>query len=274
LRKIIANNLPLKLLAIETGDQATLQRDLAEWLSKLAEQRREVLLFIHGYNVSFKDAAIRAAQLGYDLKLHGPTVFYSWPSRNRVVRYSPDEATIEDSEKHLTAFLKILLAVPGLQAINIIAHSMGNRLLYRAAQELDSDLKSRPEPSRIGHVILASPDMRRGKFKDAATIYSKVRDSGRRTTLYWNRADLPVNISATVHDDDRVGIFGADIPATDSIRWMNRKFSLKKFAHSYFAEAGPVLHDIRDVLLTNSPPAERVSLIPVPTDYPQYWELS
>ncbi|SIT51767.1 conserved hypothetical protein [Paraburkholderia piptadeniae] len=35
-----------------------------------------VLLFIHGYNVSFEDAAMRTAQMAYDLDFAGAPVFF------------------------------------------------------------------------------------------------------------------------------------------------------------------------------------------------------
>ena len=41
---------------------------------------REVVLFIHGYNVSFSSAIMRMGQLVYDLKFAGIPVVYSWPS--------------------------------------------------------------------------------------------------------------------------------------------------------------------------------------------------
>jgi hypothetical protein len=37
------------------------------------------LFFLHGFNVTFEDAAIRAAQIGFDLPVPGATAFFSWP---------------------------------------------------------------------------------------------------------------------------------------------------------------------------------------------------
>jgi hypothetical protein len=65
----------------------------------------EALVFLHGYNVSFEDAAIRAAQIGYDLKVPGPVAFFSWPSRGSLAAYPADEASIEASEQPIADFL-------------------------------------------------------------------------------------------------------------------------------------------------------------------------
>ena len=42
---------------------------------------REASLFVHGYNVHFGSAALRAAQLWWDTQFGGLPLFYSWPSR-------------------------------------------------------------------------------------------------------------------------------------------------------------------------------------------------
>ena len=55
-------------------------------------------MFIHGFNVSFADAAIRAAQLSCDLSIAGVMAFYSWPSQGTLAGYAADESSIEASE--------------------------------------------------------------------------------------------------------------------------------------------------------------------------------
>jgi hypothetical protein len=68
-------------------------------------EQPHALFFLHGFNVTFTDAAIRAAQIGYDLKVSGATAFCSWPSRGSVAAYPVDEASIEASEQAITDFL-------------------------------------------------------------------------------------------------------------------------------------------------------------------------
>ncbi|MGH8479576.1 MAG: alpha/beta hydrolase, partial [Gammaproteobacteria bacterium] len=68
-------------------------------------EKPHALFFLHGFNVSFQDAAIRAAQIGVDLKVAGATAFFSWPSRGKVAAYPVDEASIEASEGAITDFL-------------------------------------------------------------------------------------------------------------------------------------------------------------------------
>ncbi|MFK0731826.1 MAG: alpha/beta hydrolase, partial [Gloeotrichia echinulata HAB0833] len=89
-----------------------------------------------GFNVSFEDAALRAAQIGVDLQVPGIMAFYSWPSRGKLVSYPADEATIEASERYIAEFLLNLVQKSGAEKIHIIAHSMGNRGLLRAMQRI------------------------------------------------------------------------------------------------------------------------------------------
>ena len=99
------------------------------------------LFFLHGFNVTFEEAAIRAAQIGFDLK--APlTAFFSWPSRGTVAAYPADEASIEASERAITDFLVDFTAQCGAEKVHVIAHSMGNRGLLRALQRIAANAET------------------------------------------------------------------------------------------------------------------------------------
>ncbi|MCB1178810.1 MAG: alpha/beta hydrolase, partial [Leptospiraceae bacterium] len=40
----------------------------------------EIIVFVHGFNVKFEEAVLRAAQIKYDLKFPGEVVLYTWPA--------------------------------------------------------------------------------------------------------------------------------------------------------------------------------------------------
>ncbi len=46
---------------------------------------RSAFVFVHGHNVSFDNALLRAGQLAFDLKFKGPAVVYSWPGSEGVL---------------------------------------------------------------------------------------------------------------------------------------------------------------------------------------------
>ena len=60
---------------------------------------RNAFVLIHGYNVSFDEAAIRAAQIGYDLKIPGEMAFYSWPSRGSTADYSSPNRFVDQHSR-------------------------------------------------------------------------------------------------------------------------------------------------------------------------------
>jgi esterase/lipase superfamily enzyme len=73
------------------------------------ESAREVLLYIHGYNVNHEDAIKQAAQLKHSLKFKGLVIVYSWPSNGTLWGYKQDEKVIEESAPWLHQFITTLL---------------------------------------------------------------------------------------------------------------------------------------------------------------------
>lgn len=266
-------DVPLKLLAIEAGTPESFVLDLQTGLRQLPENERDVVLFIHGFNVDFESAAIRAAQVGRDLELPGPMLFYSWPSKAKLFGYGADGETIGRTLKKFIGFLDLLLAIPEVTAINVIAHSMGNRLFQRAMQLLS--VRDDVEAKRFGHVVLAAPDIDRETFREAADDYARLKQNpDRRTTVYFNKNDLAIGISGWIHEEARVGTQGNAFANTDSILWIDSWFRLDWLGHGYFASAAPVLKDMKELLVGNKTPMQRQPpLNPVPSDVPQYWEL-
>lgn len=227
------------------------------------------LFFLHGYHVTFEQAAIRAAQLGVDLKVPGATAFFSWPSRGLATAYPADGATIEASERAITEFLVEFSAHCGAEKIHIVAHSMGNRGLLRALQRIAADAETRGK-LRFGQVFLAAPDVDRDLFLDLARLYP---EHAERATLYASDADLPVHLSAKLHDAPRAGYFRpyTVAPGIDTIAVPD--FDLDLLGHSYFAQAEALLHDMYSLMRHNAAPGQRQRLDAVTEDGLSFWRL-
>ncbi len=59
-----------------------------------------LLVYIHGYNTSFKMAALRAAQLGVDLDVPEENMyFFSWPAIDSLETYTRDEASMSSTAR-------------------------------------------------------------------------------------------------------------------------------------------------------------------------------
>src|SRR4051812_10238007 len=54
-----------------------------------------VLLFVHGYNVTFEDAVYRLAQFAFDSGVPAVPVLFTWPSRGRLLQYPYDRASTD-----------------------------------------------------------------------------------------------------------------------------------------------------------------------------------
>lgn len=122
---------------IEAQDKNSFFKNMSDKIDQTSE--KSTFLFVHGYNVSFADAAKRTAQITYDLKFDGEAVFYSWPSKASTTSYTMDEATIQWSKLNMRHFLEDYLTKTTAENVYLVAHSMGNRGLTRAIIELMND---------------------------------------------------------------------------------------------------------------------------------------
>jgi esterase/lipase superfamily enzyme len=243
------------------------ERDVRKFLAGLDESDRNVLVYIHGFNTGFDDAARRAAQLGFDLKVPGITVLYSWPSRGSVSAYVSDLSAIEASEAQIADFLIAVSALADRGKVHIIAHSMGNRGLLRALHRATAQAAMR-SGTRFGQIFLSAPDISVAAFRQLATVYPQVAE---RTTLYVADQDRALAALEWITEGGgRVG--GAPpvlvMPGIDTVRV--RGASLFRLGHSYFAEEPDVLRDIRSQLYWREPPERRRARNgwPVPDDAP------
>ncbi len=219
------------------------------------EGERNLFVYIHGFNVSFEDAAVRAAQIGYDLKVPGEMAFYSWPSRGSVTAYSADEATITSSVKHLAEFLHELSTGSNAERIHLFVHSMGNRGLLSAVERIVA--RAYPELS-LGQVFFCAPDEDVRTFKDKTTEFPHQCEN---RTLLVSPQDHAVFFSWEKHgQQDRVGYVSDNRPITivegiDTIEVGG--FGTFDLGHGYFASAEPVIKDMRDAIQTRLSAARR-----------------
>ena len=243
---------------------------LRKLFDDLPDDERILLVFLHGFNVSFDRAAIRAAQLGFDLKIPGTTAFFSWPSRGSVSEYPADIASMEASEKYISEFLLEMSERSGAHRIHLIAHSMGNRGLLRAFDGLAQEMRGRIGKN-LKQVFLAAPDIDEDLFRDLSDVYHSMAT---RTTMYVSSKDLALNSSGIIHDHPRAGYTPpvTVVEGVDTVEVSN--IDLTYLGHGYVANARPVLVDMYNVMATDAAPNRRFGLQPAFTDDGEkYWEF-
>lgn len=271
LRRLDFRDDRLRIERIEKLDSNAFFAELQQTMAAAREEATapHALLFLHGYNNTFEDAAIRAAQIGYDLKVPGATAFFSWPSHGSVRAYSADEAAIEASEPAITAFLVEFAAHCGAEKIHVIAHSMGNRGLLRALQRIAANAETRGK-IKLGQIFLAAPDVDSDLFLNLARLYP---EHSERTTLYASDADRAVFASSWLHNAPRAGYFPpyTVAPGIDTIAVPD--FNLEFLGHSYFAQAEALLHDIFQLMRHGEAPGLRQRLAPASYEGVDFWQL-
>ncbi|MBX9685477.1 MAG: alpha/beta hydrolase [Candidatus Obscuribacterales bacterium] len=146
-------------------------------------QNGELVVFVHGYNTPFAGAIRHGAE--FSRCFGRPAIVYSWPSVSKLRTYTSDEANNEWSQEHFNQFLDDLGELhkrnPAIKVI-LVAHSLGSRLIVRAAPILK-------ENEMLKDVALVCPDIdyetvrhylqryATGKGKFNVWLYTSTRDN-------------------------------------------------------------------------------------------------
>jgi esterase/lipase superfamily enzyme len=195
-----------RVAAFGTGREAE-RRFLAALDSQLAKVRnQEIVLYVHGYRVSFDEVAVQMGSFAHYLN-HGTMVTFQWPTGHYFWNYLTDcpraERYIPDIER-----LIALLAQSSAEHINLLAYSCGSpllgaalaRLRARHPGEARSELAQR---YRIGNVILAGSDVDLKTF--AREHVPPILDLAQQLIVYVSRNDRALGISALVAGASRLG---------------------------------------------------------------------
>jgi len=223
-----------------------------------------VLLYVHGYNTIFRSALLRAGQIAADTQWPCTMAAFSWGSEGQFDRYAAD---IERSGYSIPLLMRFLEALQQTKTqTNIIAHSMGNRVVLSALAELgDACLARGPI---IGELILAAPDVNSEENNDDFDrLSTKALPCAHRVTIYASRDDMVLMMSQSIHggipraglDPSKNRTYAAQhddvevIDATDAPG--------DPMGHGYFVSSYEMLDDIMAVL-RGVPIASRVGATP------------
>ncbi|RFB04041.1 alpha/beta hydrolase [Parvularcula marina] len=165
-----------------------------EFMATLAD-KDSAFIFVHGFNVSFKSAAMRAAQLKVDGEFDGQAMIYSWPTQqhsgvNAAPAYRASREEAEAARRYFRQFLDMVRQDTDSQNIHIIAHSMGNYMMMEVLAALAEETEE--EGEQFGQIIFAAPDVDRDRFIEWA---EQIDGLGRGMTLYASKRDVSMDIS-------------------------------------------------------------------------------
>src|SRR5262249_10959106 len=186
------------LLSVSVVDKSSYFTDLSVSIKKSG--KKDAFIFIHGYNVTFADAARRTAQMAYDLGFQGEPVFCSCPSRGNLLHYTADEANTEWTQSNLKQFLDDFTSETDAENIFLIGHGMGNRALTRAFGQLIAEKPSLRK--RFKEIILSAPDI------DAEVFKRDIAPQIVPATLYASSTDEALTLSKKFRQYSRAGDAG------------------------------------------------------------------
>ena len=237
----------LAMHCIELKDGSRVIEASARRMAGARKYPDQVLIYVHGYKVSFESAVRRAAQIAFDLKFDGSVFLFSWPARGQFIDYLTDSDTVDSAADHLEEFL---LKIADLQPskIHFIAHSMGNMVMLKALKEAAEN----PKLSRIiGEVIHAAPDVDPQRF---VQLVGAIKKNTGNFTLYASRSDWALWLSSALRSLPRAGYFTDEpliAPGFDTLdvtqpgqSW----YDLFSMNHDIYASNATLVGDMRNLI--------------------------
>lgn len=246
----------------EFEDDLLLEADRVPW--------REALVFVHGYNNSFEDAARRTAQLANDLEFGGIAAFFSWPSAKETLDYTRDGQNALYAWPHLKEFLQLLANKGKLKRIHVVCHSMGNQCLAMAMRDgLDLGI------CKFDECILAAPDIDAQIF-ERDFVGNMLKQTG-RLTLYASKNDHALQISRVPNGYRRLGDVDplTVIAGMESIDVSAVDRNFFSMGHANFGDSPFLINDMRQMIDDDLRAADRADMREVAISAKlNYWELT
>jgi esterase/lipase superfamily enzyme len=208
---------------------------------------REVLLFVHGFDNSFEDAAKTAARIGVGIGFTGAVVLYSWPSAASPAAYLADRNNAYYAVHALKELLTYLTANQWVGRVSVVVHSMGNEAFIRAYTELAGECRGRrmgcADLRKVRSIVLAAPDVDREIFLEQHA--AKLTSLDARVVLYASKADVALAASSLVQggDYERLGKNVVCIPGIHVTDVSDVKTDV--LGHSWISQSRAILQDLR-----------------------------
>ncbi len=199
-------------------------------------QRCDVLVYVHGFNVSWEEAVGAALALQEMQNRQGvgdpaqetAVVLFSWPSDGLAlpfVSYKSDRSEAKGSgyafargllklRDHLAALTDRAGGAAGAgracpQDLHLLCHSMGNYVLQNALERMRDFTPGTALPRLFDHVFLCAADVD-GDVLEPGRPMGDLHELARTVSVYHNRGDVALHVSDyTKGNPDRLGSYGA-----------------------------------------------------------------
>lgn len=194
-------------------------------LKALMDAGSHALVFIHGYNVSFAEAAGSAMALQAKLNQAGvqlEVVLFTWPSDGKKTPFKAYKSDRDDAAASGLAFsrgfqkLHDFMKGIGREAwcgrgVHLLCHSMGNFVLENTLWHLRASV-SNSLPRIFSEIVLTAADVDDTALEDPRML-GRLPEIAQRVNVYYNRGDRALDISdVTKGNPDRLGESGPKHP--------------------------------------------------------------
>lgn len=233
-------------------------------IANAGDFKNHAFIYVHGYAVTFENAVYRAAQISYDLspdgRPFGTAFVFTWPSAGKAdpFSYNYDQESADFAVSHLREYIKLVSDKTGVENVHIIAHSMGNRVLMRALEQVALT----GTKARLNQIVLAAPDVDKQQFE---TVIAGVGQIAKGITLYASGSDNALMLSREARGgggpragEIRPPAGPALVKGVDTIDISALSTSIFSWGHDTYAESKELLDDISRILTTGvRPPTAR-----------------
>lgn len=209
---------------------------------------RDILVYVHGYDIGLDEARFRTAQIAVDSGFAGTPVLFAWDSLSRsgLAAYEADKESATVARDALESLLLDISSVDGVRRIHILAHSMGAWLAMESLR--GAAASGRPKlDGKLGEVMLAAPDIDVSVFSQQLQ-----RVDPEHVTVFVSGSDRALRVSSRIagdrprlgaldpsHSRDRETLEALGVSVYDLSR-LNSDFT----GHNTFAEEPSVLRQI------------------------------
>lgn len=185
------------------------------------DEKKDILVFVHGFNHSFRESVGRALQLKQWLADGGRdmvVVLFAWPSTGGGVNHRAYRADRTWAKASGAALGRALLKARDFVRdnrdrdcpvrIHLMAHSMGNHCLRAGIQSMLDEV-GEAVPSLFDQVVLTAADDDDTTLSDPRGL-APLAKACRRITVYYNNQDLALKASDAIGNPDRLGQAGPE----------------------------------------------------------------
>lgn len=238
--------------------------------TEMVASKQDCMVFIHGFNVSFKQALQRCAQLKqFYAERPMSWLVFTWPSDGSMLPFKAYASDRDDARASGVALgrglQKLAAFLSGTrpedycgQSVHLMTHSMGGYALRWAYQSIRGNGGANLR-RLLEHILMFAPDEDDDAFELAHKLQS-LPDLARRLSLYHNSGDLAlVTSDVTKGNPDRLGAAGPrnarllpdKVSVLDCEPVANRQQDPN--GHGYYISNATVRQDVLAVLAGQAP---------------------